>query len=239
MHGSHAIHKHVRGVIESRQSICNHLVTLRRRAACLFLGPHMDSFTGVPRLVRANHGPCFAARRIPQYHPVPKSPTVTLDLPATHHPHSAAVGPFPKHTLLRTQMDYAVHTMETILQKSGGVACPVFSHGPWHSGLDLPVCRSGPVCSYLGPLQLCCWRPCRPGLPSLLGRLRKREAENPHKSTSTSRSPPSTSLCDPPGRQGRYQISHMQRITGRREGVTIDDGAQRRWLFAGLIGSEL
>lgn len=227
MHGSQEIHEHVRGVIESRQSICTHLVTMRGRDACLFLGPHMDSFTGVSRLVRANHGPCFAARRILLYHPVPKSPTVTLDLPATHHhPHSAAVGPPPKayfaayavgltqYILWRRSCKNLVEQLALFFFWAKGPGIPAWT---FPSAVQGQYAATWVLCSYVvgGPAGLACSACLAPG---------ERERENPHKSTSTSRSPPSTSLCDPPGRQGRYQISHMQRITGRREGVTIDHG---------------
>lgn len=115
--------------------------------------PHGLFYRGVSSLVRANHGPCFAARRILLYHPVPKSPTVTLDLPATHHPHSAVRGAPspPKHTLLRTQLAWTTQYIlwRRILQKSGGAACPVFlpwaltfrpgpSRLPFRAGMQLP-----------------------------------------------------------------------------------------------------
>lgn len=148
------------------QSSCH----IERRDACLLsLGPILDSFTGgsISRLARANHGPCLAARRILLYHPVPKSPTVTLDLPATHHhPHSAAVGPLPlpKHTLLRTQLDYRYAvlsstyygtTMETILARVWWSQLALFFSwalafrpGPSRLPFRARMQLSGSFCSY-------------------------------------------------------------------------------------------
>lgn len=142
-----------------------------------------------------------------------------------------SVGPLPppKHTLLRTQLAWTTQYIlwRRILQKSGGAACPVFlpralafrpgpSRLPFRAGMQLPGSSAAVL---LEALQA--WP------ASLLGHQAtcERGRENPHKSTSTSRGPhPRRRSVTPPGRQGRYQISHMQRITGRREGVTIDDG---------------
>lgn len=149
------------------------------------------TFLRVSRRARANHAAPIAARKCLPYRHLSQITNCHLELPATHHPHSAAVAP-PNHI-----------------------------HWQWRLGGACPIVRGPGIPAWVFP-------------SAVQGHYAAKRPSEPTASISTStsrcaqsRSPPSSSSLWPPRRQGRYQISHMQRITDRREGSRLNMGPEQ------------